>query len=79
MCRLSGEDTLYHPCLCTGTIKYVHQKCLEQWLKYSKKEVCELCNHRFSFQPVYAENMPETLPLKDVLKGKSLFCLSSSV
>ncbi|CAD5209375.1 unnamed protein product [Bursaphelenchus xylophilus] len=69
VCRLSGDDVLYHPCLCTGTIKFVHQKCLEQWLKYSKKEVCELCNHQFSFQPVYAENMPDRLPIQDFMKG----------
>lgn len=22
-----------------------------QWLKYSKKEICELCTHKYSFQP----------------------------
>uniref|UniRef100_A0A915CR39 RING-type E3 ubiquitin transferase n=1 Tax=Ditylenchus dipsaci TaxID=166011 RepID=A0A915CR39_9BILA len=70
VCRLTGEDsTLYHPCLCTGSIKYVHQDCLMQWLKYSKKEVCELCNHKFSFKPVYREDMPERLPLYDLVKG----------
>ncbi|KAI1713560.1 RING-variant domain-containing protein [Ditylenchus destructor] len=70
VCRLSGEEsTLYHPCLCTGSIKYVHQDCLMQWLKYSKKEVCELCNHKFSFRPVYREDMPERLPLYDLVKG----------
>ncbi|KAI1724776.1 RING-variant domain-containing protein [Ditylenchus destructor] len=70
VCRLSGEDsTLYHPCLCTGSIKFVHQDCLMQWLKYSKKEVCELCNHKFSFRPVYREDMPERLPLYDLVKG----------
>ncbi|CAD5206513.1 unnamed protein product [Bursaphelenchus okinawaensis] len=77
VCRLSGEDTLYHPCLCTGTIKFVHQKCLEQWLKYSKKEVCELCNYRFSFQPVYASNMPERLPIRDLMSGVSVMGLKT--
>jgi hypothetical protein len=24
---------------------------LVQWLKYSKKEYCELCKHKFSFAP----------------------------
>ena len=28
---------LYHPCKCDGSIKYVHQECLIQWLKISKK------------------------------------------
>lgn len=69
VCRLAGDDTLYHPCLCTGSIKYVHQDCLMQWLKYSKKDVCELCNHKFSFRPVYRNDMPERLPLYDLVKG----------
>lgn len=71
MCRHTGEagQQLYHPCLCTGSIKYVHQECLLQWLKYSKKDVCELCNHKFSFRPVYREDMPDRLPLYEIVKG----------
>ncbi|KAL3113005.1 hypothetical protein niasHT_013470 [Heterodera trifolii] len=69
VCRLSGNDVLYHPCLCTGSIKFVHQDCLLQWLKYSKKDVCELCNHKFSFRPLYRPDMPERLPIFDLLRG----------
>ncbi|KAH7728462.1 E3 ubiquitin-protein ligase MARCH6 [Aphelenchoides avenae] len=76
VCRHTGEEgqQLYHPCLCTGSIKYVHQECLMQWLKYSKKEVCELCNHKFSFKPLYRPDMPERLPLSGQLSARS-FCL----
>ena len=47
VCRCEGtaERPLFHPCICTGSIKYIHQECLLQWLKYSKKEFCELCSH----------------------------------
>uniref|UniRef100_A0A914KP20 RING-type E3 ubiquitin transferase n=1 Tax=Meloidogyne incognita TaxID=6306 RepID=A0A914KP20_MELIC len=69
VCRLTGNDALYHPCLCTGSIKYIHQDCLLQWLKYSKKDVCELCNHKFSFRLLYRADMPERLPLRDLLRG----------
>jgi len=53
VCRCEGslERPLFHPCICTGSIKFIHQECLLQWLRYSKKEICELCNHRFSFTP----------------------------
>lgn len=36
MCRVcrGNEGSLYYPCLCTGSIKYVHQECLVEWLKY---------------------------------------------
>lgn len=40
-----------------------------QWMRYSHKEYCELCGHRFSFQPIYAPDMPRVLPLRDVLMG----------
>ncbi|EPB69282.1 zinc finger, C3HC4 type [Ancylostoma ceylanicum] len=72
MCRVCrGDDGhLYYPCLCTGSIKYVHQECLTEWLKYSKKEVCELCNYKYSFQPIYRHDMPKALPLAEILKER---------
>ena len=32
------EDTqeLFMPCLCSGSIKYVHEACLKEWLRFSK-------------------------------------------
>ncbi len=45
------DRPLFYPCVCTGSIKYIHQDCLLLWLKYSKKEYCELCKHKFSFAP----------------------------
>lgn len=40
-----------------------------QWLKYSKKEYCELCKHRFIFTPIYAPDMPRRLPIRDIISG----------
>uniref|UniRef100_A0A0K0E802 RING-type E3 ubiquitin transferase n=1 Tax=Strongyloides stercoralis TaxID=6248 RepID=A0A0K0E802_STRER len=73
VCRLSGDEPLYYPCKCIGTIKYVHQKCLTEWLKHSKKEACELCNHKFSFKPIYKADMPSSLPLTVMFKGMNKF------
>ncbi|CAH3042084.1 unnamed protein product [Pocillopora meandrina] len=71
VCRAEGthDKPLYHPCICTGSIKFIHQECLVQWLKHSKKEYCELCNHRFAFKPIYAPDMPNRLPVKDFVGG----------
>ena len=71
VCRCEGtsDRPLFHPCICTGSIKYIHQDCLLQWLKYSKKEFCELCSHRFSFTPIYSPDMPKRLPLSIIFKG----------
>ncbi|XP_054719547.1 E3 ubiquitin-protein ligase MARCHF6-like isoform X2 [Uloborus diversus] len=71
VCRseATSEKPLFHPCICTGSIKFIHQDCLLQWLKYSRKEYCELCNHRFSFMPIYSPDMPNRLPIKDIFSG----------
>lgn len=71
VCRSEGtpDKPLYHPCICTGSIKYIHQDCLVQWLKYSRKEYCELCSHRFAFMPIYSPDMPKRLPIKDIVSG----------
>lgn len=45
------------------------QECLVQWMRYSRKEYCELCGYRFSFTPIYSPDMPRRLPLRDVLAG----------
>lgn len=60
VCHMEAEEDdgrpLYHPCLCRGSIKYVHQDCLLQWLEASRNSTkrCELCSSQFIFAPVYA-------------------------
>ncbi|RWS10502.1 E3 ubiquitin-protein ligase MARCH6-like protein [Dinothrombium tinctorium] len=70
-CRIeaTADRPLYHPCICSGSIKYVHQDCLVQWLKYSDKEYCEVCTHRYSFIPIYSPDMPKRLPIRDIVSG----------
>ena len=45
ICRTAGDpsDPLYYPCACSGSIKYVHQECLLQWLSHSNARHCEVC------------------------------------
>jgi hypothetical protein len=44
ICRTPGDadSSLYHPCACSGSIKYVHQECLLQWLNHSNARQCEV-------------------------------------
>lgn len=63
------DRPLFFPCICTGSIKYIHQECLTQWMRYSRKEFCELCGHKFSFTPIYSPDMPRVLPLRVVAGG----------
>ncbi|KAJ4456978.1 putative E3 ubiquitin-protein ligase MARCH6 [Paratrimastix pyriformis] len=56
LCRICrGEDTqenLIHPCLCTGSLRYVHESCLKEWIKRTQASSvpphCEICRHEYS-------------------------------
>ena len=56
----SAEAPLFSPCLCSGSIKHIHQDCLMQWLKAKSNDMvnrkCELCQETFVFHPVYKNN-----------------------
>eukprot|EP00798_Chlamydomonas_sp_ICE-L_P032261 gene32261-16827_t len=44
ICRTEAEEDnpLCYPCACSGSIKHVHQECLEKWLKMSGRTFCEV-------------------------------------
>ncbi|KAG8368410.1 hypothetical protein BUALT_Bualt15G0042600 [Buddleja alternifolia] len=71
ICRNPGDasNPLQYPCACSGSIKFVHQDCLLQWLNHSNARQCEVCKHPFSFSPVYAENAPARLPFQEFIAG----------
>ncbi|KAI9762947.1 MAG: hypothetical protein M4579_000010 [Chaenotheca gracillima] len=64
ICRSEAtqEEQLFHPCKCSGSIKYVHQECLMEWLSHSQKKHCELCKTPFRFTKLYSPEMPPSLP-----------------
>lgn len=64
ICRGEGTpgEPLFYPCKCSGSIKYVHQDCLMEWLSHSQKKHCELCKTPFRFTKLYSPNMPQRLP-----------------
>ena len=77
VCRGEAEKDrpLLAPCLCSGSIMFCHQDCLEEWLLHSKKDKCELCNTKYLFKPEYDPDMPEVIPLSTILLNslKKLF------
>ena len=80
ICRICrGEGTaaepLFYPCKCSGSIKYVHQDCLMEWLSHSQKKYCELCKTSFRFTKLYAPDMPKTLPMHICVEHMAKFVL----
>lgn len=44
ICHCSEEvEILISPCLCTGSVKFVHHSCLMNWLQRAVMSKCELC------------------------------------
>ncbi|KAI9734280.1 MAG: hypothetical protein M1834_002384 [Cirrosporium novae-zelandiae] len=70
ICRGEGslEEPLFYPCKCSGSIKFVHQSCLMEWLAHSQKKYCELCKTRFRFTKLYRPDMPQSVPMPIFLK-----------
>uniref|UniRef100_A0A2P2KHQ1 RING-type E3 ubiquitin transferase n=1 Tax=Rhizophora mucronata TaxID=61149 RepID=A0A2P2KHQ1_RHIMU len=74
ICRNPGDEDnpLRYPCACSGSIRFVHQDCLLQWLNHSNARQCEVCKYAFSFSPVYAENAPARLPFQEFVVGMAI-------
>ncbi|EPE05476.1 ring finger membrane protein [Ophiostoma piceae UAMH 11346] len=64
ICRgeATPQEPLFYPCKCSGSIKYVHQDCLMEWLSHSQKKHCELCKTPFRFTKLYSPTMPRQVP-----------------
>jgi hypothetical protein len=39
----TNDNSLVSPCDCRGSVGFIHQKCLEHWVKVSEKLTCDLC------------------------------------
>nr|CAG4643509.1 EOG090X0DX7 [Ilyocryptus agilis] len=52
ICHCEGEieAPLVAPCCCAGSLKYVHQGCLQRWIQSSDMKNCELCKYPFIMQ-----------------------------
>lgn len=70
VCRCEGTPSqpLFHPCKCRGSIKYIHQECLQFWLDHSHKDSCDICNSKFHFKTIYDEPVPSRIPFKLLLR-----------
>ena len=56
-CRICYEgdqilSPLISPCKCNGTIKWVHEKCIKEWINISKKKYCPQCRYQYKIENV---------------------------
>lgn len=43
----AASSSLISPCFCSGSLRYVHHYCLQQWIRSSNHKYCELCKFHF--------------------------------
>lgn len=79
ICRGEGttDEPLFHPCKCSGSIKFVHQECLMEWLGHSHKKHCELCKTPFRFTKLYHPHMPQSLPTLVFLRRAAIHIINA--
>ncbi|KDE03706.1 hypothetical protein MVLG_05837 [Microbotryum lychnidis-dioicae p1A1 Lamole] len=79
VCRSGAPEdgALFWPCQCAGSIKYVHESCMNEWVRVSKKSKCELCRTPLHYTSIYPAHMPSHLPPKIVLRHLVSSLLSS--
>ncbi|GAA0165314.1 ubiquitin-protein ligase [Lithospermum erythrorhizon] len=63
-CRICQEEdsiqNLESPCVCSGSLKYAHRKCVQHWCNEKGDITCEICHQ--SYQPGYvAPPRPEAI------------------
>lgn len=74
------ENPLFHPCKCKGSIKYLHEPCLLEWISARNLDVnkpgsvikCDICHYPFQFKTKYAANMPDKIPISELIKNAIL-------
>ena len=49
-CEAEPDQPLISPCMCAGSLQYVHQSCLQRWIKSSDTKKCELCKYEFRME-----------------------------
>ena len=46
-CEGTNDEPLISPCYCLGTMQYLHQSCLQRWIKSAGVKSCELWKFEF--------------------------------
>ena len=61
ICRVCWEassdkkNPLVNPCLCKGSMKWIHRDCLTKWIKMSNHDSCQECQYKYKFITKYSK------------------------
>ena len=75
ICFLSVNSDKYSPCLCAGSMKYVHRKCLKEWLQINRSRNCNICYKKYTgLTIVYRYPTVYKWLIKDFATIKQIIC-----
>lgn len=86
ICFSSRTSLIQTPCSCTGTVGYVHLRCIQRWRFATARnlDVCEICHKRYKplegiiIPKRWFEKSPKKPKLRENLNS-FCFCLLTSV
>eukprot|EP00158_Paraphelidium_tribonemae_P003517 Partr_v1_DN26192_c0_g1_i2_m10513 putative membrane-associated ring finger (C3HC4) 6, E3 ubiquitin protein ligase len=63
ICRAesTADRPLRSPCVCTGSIRYVHSDCLLEWVRHSRSSHCHICKHPYTIHNTFTPLSPVTV------------------
>ncbi|XP_046810980.1 E3 ubiquitin-protein ligase MARCHF3 isoform X2 [Lucilia cuprina] len=65
VCRIchnsENPEKLVSPCLCKGSLSYVHIDCLERWISVSNCTTCELCQFQYNTEQTLRYTLYQSL------------------
>ena len=75
ICRICHDHIgiMITPCLCNGTLKFVHQECVKEWIKRSRKLQCTIC--QFQYKTGYQISVMKFLKFMNSESKMALFLL----
>jgi len=59
ICYIQAEknNPLVAPCVCKGSVQYIHKQCLYRWVRISTRNDCELCKTPFTMEMIKFEQI----------------------
>ncbi|PKI77985.1 uncharacterized protein LOC116189419 [Punica granatum] len=79
-CRICQEedsiDNMETPCACSGSLKFAHRKCVQQWCNEKGDIKCEICHQ--SYQPGYTAPPPPPLSDDDEIDIAGVWTISGT-
>uniref|UniRef100_A0A1I8ART3 RING-CH-type domain-containing protein n=1 Tax=Steinernema glaseri TaxID=37863 RepID=A0A1I8ART3_9BILA len=82
ICYCSADEPLCNPCKCTGTVRYVHQGCLDRWVELRPSDWngrCDVCQYKLRYEDHAVSQGAVTWSIYFSALGKYLLSVGSLV